>query len=195
MGSKRSRRRHRQAKRRRDGVRVSSDGDSTARVSVADLNEREQLEFLEMLVDEAAKTGTKVIVGGNEVTPADVEAIKADACQPADPPDASIGWPDNVACHDQAAAALSEWLTNLDGDYPVPEDDPAWQTLTTISPTMPEHASVSVVVELSGGHIVATLLNQNQAPVITVLYYGDDDPQRWGDAQNAQVIALTASED
>ena len=194
MGSKRSRRRHRQAKRRHSGVRVSMDSDDTARVSVADLNEREQLEFLEMLVNEAAKTGTKVIVGGEEVTPDDVEALKADDCRPADPPDASIGWPENVAGHDQAAAALLDWLTNMDGDYSAPEDDHAWQTLTTISAAMPEHASVSVVVELSEGHLIATLLNKNHAPAITVLYYSADDPQRWGDARDAQVVSLTADE-
>ena len=59
---------------------------------------------------------------------------------------------------------------------------------------MPEHATVSVVVELSEGHLTATLLNKNQAPAITVLYYGADDPQRWGDARDAQVISLTRDE-
>lgn len=194
MSGKRSRRRHRQGEGRRSGVRVSTDSDGTARVSVADLSEREQLEFLEVLVNEAANTGTKVIVGGEEVTPDDVEAIKADDCRPADPPDASLGWLEDVAGHDQAAAALLDWLTNLDGDYSAPEDDHAWQTLTTISAAMPEHATVSVVVELSEGHLIATLINRNQAPAITVLYYGADDPERWGDPRDAQVISLTRDE-
>ena len=145
-------------------------------------------------MNEAAKTGTKVIVGGEEVTPDDVEAFKADGRQPADPPDASIGWPENVAGHDQAAAALLDWLTNLDEDYSAPEDDPAWQTVTTVCAAMPEHATVSVVVELSEGHLIATLVNRNQAPAITVLYYGADDPERWRDARDAQVISLTKNE-
>ena len=168
MGSKRSRRRHRQAKRRCSGVRVST--------------------------DEAAKDGRKVIVEGDEVTSDDVEALKAEYCRPADPPDALIGWPENVAGHDQAAAALLDWLTSLDDDYPALEADHAWQTLTTISAAMPEHSSVSVVVELSEGHLIATLLNQNQASAVTMLHYGVDDPGRWGDPCDALVISLTADE-
>lgn len=183
-----SRRRKAPSRKRRHsgGAVVSVDGDGTARVSLAGLADSEEVAFLETLVAEAARAGMPVLVNGEELTAGMVEDLKAELPDAADPPDASIGWPENVGAHDQAAAALLDWLTEPEGSAGC---DRAWATLTETAAAMPAHASVSVVVELSDGHVLATLLAR-VAPAITLLFYGADDPDRVHAAREAQAIAL-----
>lgn len=114
---------------------------------------------------------------------------------PADPPQADVSWPENVGMHDQVATAMLDFLTTAD-DTPKEQADTVRQldVLVNLGESVPPDRSVSVLVELDDGHVLATMLNSiERGPVITVLHYGHDDPDRMNDPAHAGVLPLSMS--
>ena len=194
---------------RKPGISVEQDG-GTAFVAPGDgLTDREKLEFAAALASAGFENGTPVIVQGETVTPEHRKTIESFldgipvghtgplefpeelgwlTSEPRPPQDATQAWPQDVAAHDQAAAALLDFMTEDDE----PTTTAAVSALKRIAKRMPSHATVAVVVEFADGHCVATLLNPDgRNPSVTMLYYGDDDPKRLKDAAGADVMHLS----
>lgn len=121
---------------------------------------------------------------------------------PRDPPQADVGWPENVGMHDQVAAAMLDFLTGQWEERPredlTPEEaaavDRESDVLIELGKSVPPDRSVSVLVELQDGHVLSTMLNDERGPTMTVLYYGIDDPNRLRDPQEGSCILLDPPE-
>ena len=196
---------------RRSAVRIVQRESGAAHIRPPEsMSDRDKLMFLVAVATAGFENDTPVIVEGETVTAEDVEVLQAlleeipvdytghvdlphelsDFCSGARPPaDAAHAWPDNIAAHDQAAAALLQFLS--DEAEPTPATTAAIETLTNIGRTMPPDATVAVVLELTDGHVLATLLNPDgNKPVVAIACYGDDDPKRYNDPIEANVILL-----
>ena len=209
MANRAERRRRARAERKAmHGLPVRYEGD-TALFSAAGLTARETLEMLVVAGRVGLEHDMPLMVYGEPLTIEEIEACEAvldgldDSPDPlielpeellrllgevTEPSDASVGWPENVAAHDQAAAALLGLLT-IEDDTPQPTVE--FDTLTKIGRSMPSDASVAVVVEFTeGGHMIGTLLNQRGSPTVTMLYYDANDAKRLHDANDARVMHL-----
>ena len=192
------------------GLPVRYEGDTAWFSPAAGLNDREKLEMMATIGRASLERGMPVMFFSEPLTIEEIEACEAvldgldDSPDPlielpeelrrllgevTDPPDASVGWPENVAAHDQAAAALLDLFdTDLAGKQ--------WQTaveldtLTKIGRVMPSHASVAAVLEFTDGHMLGTLLNQGDGLTVVMAYYDANDPKRLNDANDARVMRL-----
>ena len=100
-------------------------------------------------------------------------------------PDASEAWPENIAAHDQATAALVD-LLNL--EHTPSETAAVFETLTRIGQTMPTNASASAVIEHDGEHILATLNDPGDGLAVTFEHYGPSDPKRRNPPANTETF-------
>ena len=189
-------------------ARAAGKASGPARITPdAAMSDRDKLAFLEAAASAGLDEDFAVTVEGETVTFEDLEAVRAlldrtpvdytDRVElppalsrfctgPRPPADATQAWPENIAGHDQAKAALLEFLVS-DGDAAA-----AVETLAVVGETTPSHASVAEIVELADGHVLATLLNHDGAsPAVTLAYYTADDPKRCNDPADVSVMLLT----
>ena len=199
------------ARRRRAGrgrARPAGKRPGLARLRPAEsMSDRDKLEFLEAAASAVLDEGATVTLEGETVTFEDLEALRELLDEipagytgpvelppalarfrtgPRPPADAAQAWPENIAGHDQAKAALLDFLVS-DGDVSA-----AVETLRAVGGSMPPSATVAELVELADGHVLATLLNPDgDSPVVTMAFYTDDDPERFNDPADASVMLLT----
>ena len=177
----------------------------------APLDNLDSVNMLEAFARSGRESGVETVVNDVVVTNEDVEALRRVLDEykvrvtvkgervvlppslhhllpvPAPAPAGSVAWPENMAVHDQAVAALKD-LMNL-------SNSPArtgqiWGTLTDIGLVMPPHASVSAVVEHEGEHILLTLSNTSDGIAVRLDHYMPQDPKRVNDPANSEVFPL-----